>query len=194
MLVALASAPFVATGNGGVTALLFYLVAYGAMTIGLFAVIAMLHTPERPVESVDDLAGLSRSHPGTTLMLTILCFSLIGIPLTAGFTGKLFVFFGAVSVTGSLATLYTWLALIGLINAGIGAWYYLRIVAVMYLRTAVKPVEVPATMPGMVALAFCVLLTLGAGVPPGLNFVLTATRNSAPALPTPPPELQNAQR
>ena len=82
---------------GGVEAVLFYLVAYGAMTIGAFAVLRYLSTPERPVETVDDLAGLSRSHPGVALLMVLFLFSLIGIPLTAGFMGKLFLFYGAVS-------------------------------------------------------------------------------------------------
>jgi NADH-quinone oxidoreductase subunit N len=199
MLVALASAPYLAghAGSHGVAALLFYLVAYGAMTIGVFTVIAMLDTPERPIETVDDLAGLSKSHPGTALMLAILLFSLIGIPLTAGFTGKLLVFFGAVSVSGPLAHLYTVLALIGVINAAIGAWYYLRIVAVMYLRTSVKPIEAPPTIPGLAALALCVVLTVGVAVPPGANLVLDIARRTAPAptfAPPFPPEIQAAQR
>jgi NADH-quinone oxidoreductase subunit N len=192
MLVALASAPYLAGpgSNAGISALLFYLVAYGAMTVGVFVVVAMLHRPERPVETVDDLAGLSTSHPGTALMLAILLFSLIGIPLTAGFTGKLLIFFGAVEVTGAGVLLglpiFTLLALLALINAAIGAWYYLRIVAVMYLRTAVKPIEAPARGPGRAALALCVVLTLGVGVPPGSNLVLDmARRATAPAAAAP---------
>src|SRR5207237_4717977 len=107
-------------------ALLYYLVAYGAMTIGFFAVLAMLDRPERRVETVDDLAGLSQSHPGTAVMLVILLLSLIGIPATAGFTGKLLIFFGALSVPGESAWLYRTLAVIGMLDAAVGAWYYLR--------------------------------------------------------------------
>src|SRR5205807_9794845 len=72
MLIALASAPYLAGGGDGpdgVEALLFYLVAYGVMTIGAFAVISYLSTPTRPLESVDDLAGLSQSHPAIALMM-----------------------------------------------------------------------------------------------------------------------------
>jgi NADH-quinone oxidoreductase subunit N len=151
------------------------------MTIGVFVVIAMLHTPERPVETVDDLAGLGQSHPAIALMLSILMFSLIGIPLTAGFAGKLFVFFSCVTVSGSLSTLYTVLAILGFINAAIGAWYYLRIIVVMYLRTAVKPVATAGTVPGLLALIVCVVLTIAIGVPPGSNIVLDAARRSVPA-------------
>jgi NADH-quinone oxidoreductase subunit N len=180
MLVALASAPYVTDGvEGGVPALLYYLMAYGAMTVGAFAVIAMLHAPARPVETVDDLAGLSRTHPGLALMLAVLMFSFIGIPLTAGFTGKFLIFFGAVSVD-RLAYLYYLLALIGFLNAAVGGWYYLRIVAVMYLRPFVLPILQRGTVAGRTALALCVLLTLGLSIPPGLNWVLGATRRAAP--------------
>jgi NADH-quinone oxidoreductase subunit N len=188
MLVALASAPYLQSGNtgGGVSALLYYLVAYGAMTVGVFTVIGMLDRPERPVETVDDLAGLSRSHPGVAFMLTILLFSLIGIPLTAGFTGKLLIFFGAISVPD--LTLYRVLAVIGVLNAAVGAWYYLRIISAMYLRTAVRPVVTRGTMGGFVALAICVILTVGLSVPPGANWLLRAARTS-PAGPGPAAQL-----
>src|SRR5262249_20302709 len=106
MLVGLAVAPYLrdphfygptADPDGG-AASLYYLVAYGALTGGAFPVLAYLDSPQSPVDSVDDLAGLSRSHPVLALAMTVFLFSLIGIPLTAGFTGKFLVFFGAMSV------------------------------------------------------------------------------------------------
>src|SRR5207302_8749466 len=117
-------------------AVLFYLVAYGAMTVGAFAILSYLSTPQRPVENEDDLLGLSQSHPGVALLMALFLFSLIGIPLTAGFAGKLFLFVGALAVDqkDELSRLFTWLAVIGVINAAIGAWYYLRILAKMYLH------------------------------------------------------------
>src|SRR5262249_47463286 len=72
----------------GTDAIVFYLVAYGAMTVGAFAVLEYLGTRDRPVETVDDLAGLSKTHPGVALLMALFLFSLIGIPLTAGFMGK----------------------------------------------------------------------------------------------------------
>lgn len=198
MLVALASAPYLTEEGGassGVTALYFYIVAYGAMTVGAFAVLGMLDTPERPVETVDDLAGLSRSHPGTALMLTVLLLSLIGIPFTAGFVGKFLVFFGAISVQEAPTSLYIVLALIGFINAAVGAWYYLRLIAVMYLRTAVRPVETRGPIPALVALGLCVALTLGLSMPPGADWLLYAARRAAhPAAPASAPPVQAAQR
>jgi NADH-quinone oxidoreductase subunit N len=177
MLVALASAPFLSASDSatsGVAALLFYLIAYGTMTFGFFAVILMLHRPERPVETVDDLAGLARSHPGIAFMATILMLSFIGFPLTVGFTGKFFVFFAAISVQGPVGWLYPTLAVFGVLNAAVGAWYYLRIITVMYLRNAVKPVEAAGAIPSMAALVLCVVLTLALSIPPGANWMMRA--------------------
>lgn len=183
MLVALASAAYLSAPDAptsGVAALLFYLVAYGLMTLGLFAAIAMLDRPERPVENVDDLAGLAKSHPHLAVMLAILLLSFIGIPLTAGFTGKALVFFGAMSVQSpSAAWLYPLLALIGVVNAAIGAWYYLRILSVMYLRDTVKPIVTGGTWAGLTALALCTVLTVVLSVPPGSNWILSAARHAS---------------
>jgi NADH-quinone oxidoreductase subunit N len=174
MLVGLAAAHYLNTsggvtgGIGGVPAVLFYLVAYGSMTVGAFAVLAYLSTPERPVENEDDLAGLSRSHPGLALMMALFLFSLIGIPLTAGFVGKLFLFLGALAVEGERAVFYRDLAILMALNAAIGAWYYLRILTKMYLHTPIKPLE-PAGLkhswPALTALWVCTVLTLGLGLP-----------------------------
>lgn len=152
----------------GVPAVLFYLVAYGSMTVGAFAVLAYLSTRERPVENEDDLAGLSRSHPGLALMMALFLFSLIGIPLTAGFVGKLLLFLGALAVEGERALFYRDLALLMAINAAIGAWYYLRIVTKMYLHTPIKPLEpvrIAHSWPALTALWVCTVLTLGLGLP-----------------------------
>lgn len=183
MLMAMASAPYLrhagVDGMDGVQSLLFYLAAYGAMTIGAFAVLAYLDTPERPVETVDDLAGVSRSHPVVALAMALFLFSLIGIPLTAGFTGKFLIFFGTMSVPGEQATFYRVLTLIGAINAALGGWYYLRLVAVMYLRSPLQEPAPRRNFAGKVTLAVCALLTLGLSVPPLANWLLDASRDAA---------------
>jgi NADH-quinone oxidoreductase subunit N len=148
-----------------VEAVLFYLIAYSAMTVGAFAVLTYLSTPERPVEAVDDLAGLCRSHPGLALLMVIFLFSLIGMPLTGGFVGKLMLFWGAVSINDP-PLLYRGLAFIGVLNAAIGAWYYLRIAAVMYLRSPIKPLERSRLRPALVALVICAVVTVATGIPP----------------------------
>jgi NADH-quinone oxidoreductase subunit N len=170
MLIGLAAAPDLHGTDtaGGVDAVLFYLVAYGAMTIGAFAILAYLSTPQRPVDMIDDLAGISRSHPGVALLMAFFLFSLIGIPLTAGFAGKFVLFFGALAVPPrpEHPWLFRILALIGVINAAIGAWYYLRIIAVMYLRNPIKPLENLRSWPGLATLWLCALVTLLLGVYP----------------------------
>ena len=167
MGLSIASNLYVESLPGGIDAILFYLVAYGAMTVGAFAVMAALNTPERPVETVDDLAGLSTSHPMLAMLMAICLLSLIGIPLTAGFMGKFLLFMGAV-----LPTLkeYPWmfrvLALVGAINAAVGGWYYLRILAVMYLRTPVKALAPSRSPAAIVAVVICAILTLFFGIYP----------------------------
>jgi NADH-quinone oxidoreductase subunit N len=150
---------------GGVEAVLFYLVAYAAMTVGAFAVLAYLSTPQRPVETVDDLAGLGRSHPGVALLMVVFLFSLIGIPLTAGFVGKFLLLLGAMAAKDP-PNLFRVLALIGVLNSAIGAWYYLRIAAVMYLRSPIKPLERRRFRPGLAALWVCAAVTIVFGVYP----------------------------
>jgi NADH-quinone oxidoreductase subunit N len=155
---------------GGVAAVLFYLVAYGAMTVGAFGVLAYLSTPERPVEAEDDLAGLAESRPGIALLMALFLFSLIGIPLTGGFMGKLFLFTGALAVEGPNATLFRWLALIGVLNAAIGGWYYLRVVAKMYLYPTARPIRHAGARPTLAALWVCAAVTVALGVYPRLLF------------------------
>jgi NADH-quinone oxidoreductase subunit N len=191
MLIGLAVAPYLhdaaalsrrgaSLPPGGVETTLFYLMAYGAMTIGAFAVVAYLSTPQRPVETVDDLAGISRSHPGVALLMLLFLLSLIGIPLTGGFAGKFMLFMDAMAVsTEQHGTLFRVLAVLGAINAAIGAWYYLRIVAVMYLRNPLKPIQKKWAWPGLAAIWLCAALTLGLGFNPGARWLLNATRAAA---------------
>ncbi len=110
----------------GAQALLVYLAIYVVMNIGMFAYILCMERGGRPVTQIADLAGLSKSSPGHALALTALLFSLAGVPPLAGFFGKYFVFLAAVEA--GLAPL----AIAGAIASVIGAFYYLRIVKMMY--------------------------------------------------------------
>jgi NADH-quinone oxidoreductase subunit N len=173
MLIGLVVARFQPAGSGasypgGVEAILFYLVAYGAMTVGAFAVLGCLSTPQRPVEKIDDLAGLSRTHPGLALLMVLFLFSLIGLPATAGFVGKLLLFWGAMAVEPNAmdALWFRMLALIGVLNAAIAAWYYLRVAVVMYLRNPLRPLDKVHAWPGLTAVSLCAALTLVAGLYP----------------------------
>jgi NADH-quinone oxidoreductase subunit N len=184
MLVALAVAPYLRGADGtadadGIEAILYYLAAYGAMTIGAFAVVAYLDSPQCSVETVDDLAGLSRSHPVVALLMTVFLFSLIGIPLTAGFTGKFLIFFGAMTVPAPHAGHARVLAILGMINAAIGGWYYLRIIAAMYLRNPLRTIVGRNSGPALATLGLCALLTVGLSVPPAAQWLLQAARDAA---------------
>lgn len=199
MLIGLAVAPRLAAagGSGGVSAVLFYLVAYGAMTVGAFAVLSYLSTPVRPIETVDDLAGLGRSHPGIALMMALFLFSLLGMPLTAGFIGKVLLFFAALGVPLptadqlrglpadeaarylTQANLFRILAVIGAVNAAIGGWFYLRITAVMWLREPLEPIVKRRSGPVLIAMSLCALLTFGLGV--WSEPLVKATARAAPA-------------
>ena len=121
----------------GVRAVLIYLAIYLAMNVGAFACILCMRTREGMVEKIDDLAGLSRNQPLLALALGIFMFSLAGIPPLAGFFGKLYVFRAAIE-----AELYV-LAVIGVLASVVGAFYYLRVVKVMYFDAAAEPFERP---------------------------------------------------
>lgn len=213
LLMPLAAAPYLAkaaqlpggfTGPDGVQTLLYYLVAYGLMTVGAFAVLAYLDTPERPIQNVEDLAGLSTCRPGPALLLALFLFSLMGVPLTAGFNGKLFIFFGVLGVPADpalaadaaaasrQAQLFRVLALIGVLNAAIGAWYYLRILAVMYLRTAIHPLPARPARPLLAAILVCAILTVGFSIPPGVGQLLYWARLASPPPPAAPAAAQGA--
>jgi NADH-quinone oxidoreductase subunit N len=205
MLVGLATAGALLRGNrlptagtpslvtGGVESILFYLVAYAAMTLGAFAVLSYLGTKDRPVNQIEDLAGLWRSHPVVALFMAAFLFSLVGIPLTAGFMGKVFLFWGPVGlvphpeieVSMEQYALNVALAVIGMLNAAIGGWYYLRVVAVMYLREPAEPRGPTKAWPALGAIVACAVVTLVFGVytAPLLN-VVQKTDHPAPA---PPP-------
>jgi NADH-quinone oxidoreductase subunit N len=116
-----------ATGKQiGVTAIIIYMAIYVVMTVGAFACIIAMRAKGKQLERIADLSGLSRTNPAMALALAIFMFSLAGIPPLAGFFGKLYVFLAAIQ-----AQLYT-LAVIGVLSSVVGAYYYIRIVKLMY--------------------------------------------------------------
>ncbi len=110
----------------GAAAVLFYMATYLAMTIGAFACVLAMRRNGQMVETIADLAGLSRTRPGLALLLAIFMFSMAGIPPLAGFFGKLYVFMAAIE-----AKLVT-LAVLGVLSSVVAAYYYIRIVKLMY--------------------------------------------------------------
>jgi NADH-quinone oxidoreductase subunit N len=124
----------------GVEGVIVYLAIYLAMTLGTFAVILAMRRDGRLVETIDDLSGLSRTSPMMAFLLAVMLFSLAGIPPLAGFFAKFYVFLAAIH-----AGLYT-LAVIGVLLSVVGAYYYLRIVKIMYFDAPAERFE-PMTAP-----------------------------------------------
>ena len=119
----------------GVTALLIYLSIYIVMNIGTFAFILNMEKDGRGVTDIQSLGMYSKQSLGRATALTVLLFSLAGIPPFAGFVGKLFVLQAAVDVG------MAWLAIAGVIASVIGAFYYLRIVKLMYFDESSEPFD-----------------------------------------------------
>ena len=129
-----------ATGTAaGIRGVLVYMAIYLFMTVGTWAVILCMRRNGRMLEGISDLAGLSRSQPGLALALAIFMFALSGIPPTAGFFAKLYVFFAAIDA--KLAGL----AVIGVVTSVVSAFYYLRVVKVMYFDEPVGAFDRPLT-------------------------------------------------
>jgi len=116
----------------GIRGVLIYLAIYMVMSLGTFACILAMRRRGQMVEKIEDLAGLSKTNPALAVALAIFMFSMAGIPPLAGFFGKLYVFLAAIE-EGMYA-----LAIIGVLTSAVGAYYYIRIVKVMYFD---KPVD-----------------------------------------------------
>jgi len=112
----------------GMSSLMLYLAIYSFMTMGAFAMVAILRKGGLEGEEIEDFTGLAKRHKGGAFLMLVFMVSLAGIPPTAGFIGKFYLFMAAVNA--GLA----WLAIVGLVFAAISAFYYLRIVMVMYMR------------------------------------------------------------
>lgn len=157
----------------GVKAAMFYLAAYAFMNIGAFAVVTHVARPGERYVRTDDMAGLGWKQPVTAALLTVFLLSLIGVPLTAGFFGKFYVF------TAALESNLVWLTILGLLNSAVAAYYYLRIIVVMYMHEPTDSIEtLPPPSAGIkVALWASAAATIILGIFPG--FVLDFAGRSA---------------
>jgi NADH-quinone oxidoreductase subunit N len=144
----------------GVQGVLVYMAIYITMTLGVFAVILSMRRDGGMVESIDQLAGLARTHPGMAFLMAMLLFSMAGVPPLAGFFAKFYVFLAAIK-----AGLYV-LAVIGVLASVVGAYYYLAIVKTMYFD---EPAEGFYRMPDelKVVLGVCALFNLVFFIYPG---------------------------
>jgi NADH-quinone oxidoreductase subunit N len=154
----------VAGTSRGITATLVYLLIYSFMQLGAFAVVVVLRRTDVAGEELKDFSGLAFRNPFAAFAMLLFMLSLGGIPPTAGFMGKFWLFSAAIDAH------YYWLAVIGVLNSAISLYYYVRIVVFMYLKKEAVGSE-PATTPALaVVLGLAVAGTLVFGVYPRLLF------------------------
>ncbi|MDD3801583.1 MAG: NADH-quinone oxidoreductase subunit N [Desulfuromonas sp.] len=118
----------VAANEIGISAVLFYMLAYAFMNIGAFAVLVLAGKQGEENLTLQGFAGFGYKRPVLAVLLTICLFSLMGIPPSAGFTGKFYIFAGALNAG------YVWLAILGVLNSAVSLYYYLRVMVYMYFR------------------------------------------------------------
>jgi len=157
----------------GVSAVMFYTASYAAMNVGAFAVVSHFANAGEKYVMLEDYAGLGRKSTALAATFTFFLMSLIGIPITGGFFAKLYV------LNAALKSNLVILAIILVLNSAVGAYYYLRIIVMMYMREPrgeVPVTRVPAATG--IAITVCVLLTLYLGVLPGrvLDYATQAAR------------------
>jgi len=178
LLVAFAAVTFLAKDGDAApayAAVLFYLLSYALVKIGAFTIVAQLGGAGEKNVTLDDYAGLASRQPVVAATLALFLLSLLGLPVTAGFFGKFYIFKAAVS------SHLIWLAVIMGINSVIGAYYYLRLIVVMYMRepsaevTAAGPMRFPLTV--NCVLAITAIGTIYFGLFPNhiLRFILQQT-------------------
>jgi NADH-quinone oxidoreductase subunit N len=148
----------------GSAAAMFYLAAYAFTNLGAFAVVTYIARQGEKYVAIDDFAGLSQRQPAMAAMLTIFLLSLIGVPLTGGFFGKFYIFKAA------LDSDLVWLTVLGLLSTAVAAYYYLRVLVVMYMHEPGESTEnlPPADAALKIAVYGSALATLALGIVPSI--------------------------
>ena len=160
----------IAGTHDGLASVMNYLAIYAFMNIGAFAVIIMLRTEGFKGDNLSDYEGLSKTHPLAAAMMLVFMFSLTGIPPTAGFMAKFYLFMSAIDAG------YTWLVIIAVLFSAISAYFYLRVVMLMYMKEPKETVEL-ANSPALgLALAVTVTAVILIGILPSafVNFARVA--------------------
>lgn len=156
----------IAGTQDGLASVMVYLLIYAFMNIGAFGVIIMLRSENFKGDSLEDYEGLAKTHPVAAALMLVFMFSLTGIPPTAGFIGKFSLFVSAINAG------YTGVVIIAVIFSAISAYFYLRVVMLMYMKEP-KETVVLSTSPALsLALAVALICVLAIGVAPAtlLNF------------------------
>ncbi|HEY3024804.1 MAG TPA: NADH-quinone oxidoreductase subunit N [Pyrinomonadaceae bacterium] len=159
--------------NAGIAAVVFYMLTYAIMTLGAFAVVTLIARGGDRRAEVEDYNGIGFIAPGLAFALSLFLLSLLGMPLTAGFMGKIAVFRAAVNQG------YVGLVIIGVLNTAVSAYYYLRLIIVMFFRDRLTPWSAPRIPASLaVALIIAVIGVLYLGIFPGRVLNALQTRAS----------------
>lgn len=150
---------FTAGNPEGTTGILFYMLSYAFMNIGAFAIIILVGKKGEANNNVMDYAGFGTKHPVLALAMAIFLFSLAGMPPTAGFIGKFYLFSGAIKAG------YIWLAIIGVLNSAASVYYYLRVLVYMYMKDPVEEFDWMKLTP---AVAICIIIAVVGVLLPGV--------------------------
>jgi NADH-quinone oxidoreductase subunit N len=174
ILVALTAACATDHPEAGIAAALFYLVGYAIAKMGAFLIVAQLGGPGERHVDIEDFTGLARRQPAMAACLSLFLLSLLGLPITAGFLGKFYVF------NAALESNLIWLAILLALNSVIGSYYYLRVIVAMYMREPAAEIAaepVPWTL--SVALWIAAAGTVFAGLFPAriIDFAAKAALN-----------------
>lgn len=166
LLVGLIAAPHSETGFSSIA---LYLSAYTVMNLGAFGVLSILAGRGDTGLNLQDMAGLSRKHPWLSFSMAVFLFSMAGIPPTAGFAAKYYLFYSAVEA-GEV-----WLVILGVLCSAISVYYYLRVLVFMYMRDPVGSTEVREVAPAWAtfAVAMMVAMTLQIGILPAKMVAVT---------------------
>ncbi|WP_029915051.1 NADH-quinone oxidoreductase subunit N [Pelobacter seleniigenes] len=152
----------VAWNTVGLSAIMYYMLVYTFMNIGAFAVLVLIGKKGEDNLTLDGITGLGYKKPFLGIALCIFLFSLMGLPPTAGFTGKFYIFAGAIK--GG----YVWLAVLGMLNSAVSLYYYLRIMVQMYFKDPVEDFAwVSLNLPTMVSIIISIVGVLYLGIMPG---------------------------
>lgn len=150
---------FTAGNAEGSAGIMFYMLSYAFMNIGAFAIIILVGKKGEENNNVADYAGFATKHPVLALAMSIFLFSLAGMPPTAGFIGKFYLFSGAIKAG------YIWLAIIGVLNSAASVYYYLRAMVYMYMKNPTEEFDWMTLSP---AVMLCILIAVVGVLVPGV--------------------------
>ena len=162
----------------GTFSLMLYMLIYAFMNMGAFGIVIQLRKSGMESDQIEDFAGLSKRNRLAAFAMLVFMFALAGIPPTAGFIGKFYVFMGAVQAD------LAWLAVLGIIGSAISAYFYLKVIMVMYMQEPDETVALSTSRPAIVALTVAAFATIALGVYPAplIDFTDQAVLNIAPSL------------